>query len=236
MSPADTTPLMLLALHGLALGMGIIFLALIYAMHRRAHYLVRAANQNHKSFLFLPPFLPRPTQWLAVRSANPRTVQDALGRNRASVDSWSEGVSGGNKFFISQQVHGWVIVTGPGLPNPGDDVDECFRFLTDASRKLGHVQFFLANPITQHHAWARMDDGCVTRAYAWAGETIWNQGFKTLPEIELGLKCFGYGENPPGNETAEMNTRKVPLLAGRWSVDPAEVNSRLLKHAPGIGR
>ncbi len=39
-----------------------------------------------------------------------------------------------------------------------------------------------------------MDDGCVTRAYAWAGETIWNQGAKTLAENGLGMKCSGYGE------------------------------------------
>jgi len=236
MSPADTIPLMLLALHGLALGMGIIFLSLIYAMHRRAHYLVRASIQNQKPYMFLPPFLPRPTTWLAVRTADPRTVLDALGRNRASLDSWSEGTGGGNEFFISPQVHGWVIVTGIGLVNPSDDVDECFRFLIALSRKVGHVQFFQANAITHHHAWTRLDDGYVTRAYAWAGETIWSQGFKTLPEIELGLKSPSYGENLPDNEAAEANARKVPLLAARWSVDPAEANSRLLKHAPGIGR
>jgi hypothetical protein len=236
MSPADTLPLMLLAVHGLALGMGIIFLSLIYAMHRRAYYLASAAGRSQKSFLFFPPFLPRPTTWLAVRSANPKAVQAALGLNRSTLGSWPEGKVGGREFFISPQVHGWIIVTGPGLPNPGDDVDACFRFLTTLSRRLGHVQFFHANGILHHHAWARMDEGCVTRAYAWTGETVWTQGDKTLPEIELGLKCFGYGENPASNESAEIDTRKVPLLAARWSLDPAEVNNRLVKYATGIGR
>jgi len=236
MSVADTLPLMLLALHGLALGMGIIFLSLIYAMHRRAYYLGLAAGRNQKSFLFFPALFQRPTTWLAVRSANPKTVQAALGPNRATLDSLSEGLAGGHEFFISPQVHGWVIVTGPGLPNPGDDVDACFHFLTALSRRLGHVQFFHADRISHHHAWARMDEGCVTRAYAWAGQTVWTQGAKTLPEIELGLKCFGYGEHPGANESAEVNAAKVPLLAARWSLDPAAVNHRLMKHATGIRR
>ena len=81
-----------------------------------------------------------------------------------------------------------------------------------------------------------MDEGCVTRAYAWAGETLWNQGVKTLPEIELGLKCFAYGESPATTNNAEANVKKVPLLAARWSLDPAAINSRFVKHFTGIGR
>jgi len=159
-----------------------------------------------------------------------------LGPNRSTLDSWSEGMAGRHEFFISPQTHGWVIVTGPGLPNPSDNVDACFHFLIGLSRRLGHVQFFHANGILHHHAWARIDEGCVTRAYAWAGETVWNQGAKTLPEIELGLKCFAYGENSATIENAEANAKKVPLLAARWSLDPAAINSRFVKHVTGIGR
>ncbi len=236
MSPADTLPLMLLALNGLALGMGIIFLALIYALHRRAYYLRPAADRNQNSFLFFPPFLQRPTSWLAIRAANPKIVQAALGLTRSTLGSWPEGMGDGLEFFISPRVHGWVIVTGPGLPNPGDDVDACFHFLITLSRRLGHVQYFHANGISRHHGWARMDEGCVTRAYAWAGETVWNQGAKTLPEIELGLKCFAYGENPAATENAEANAKKVPLLAARWSLDPAAINRRFVKNVTGIRR
>ena len=56
-------------------------------------------------------------------------------------------------------MNGWIIVTGSGLPNPSCDVDECFRFLTELSRKLGQVQFFQADRILHHHAWARVENG-----------------------------------------------------------------------------
>ncbi len=139
-----------------------------------------------------------------------------------------------HEFSISPRVNGWVIVTGPGLPDPGDDVDGCFRFLTYVSRKLGHVQFFHAEKFSAHHAWARLDNGCVTRAYAWAGETIWNQGATTTGESMLGLKCSGYGEDSGAGfwvtkERASANVEKIPLLAARWSVDPG-----ILHRADGI--
>jgi hypothetical protein len=112
-------------------------------------------------------------------------------------------------------------------------VDACFLFLTALSRKLGHVQFFHAEKFSHHHAWARVDDGCVTRAYAWAGETVWNQGAKTMPEAGLGLKCFAYGDNSATTKIAEANSEKVSSLAARWSLDPAAVDENLLDHAGG---
>jgi hypothetical protein len=171
-----------------------------------------------------PPFSAseiRPATWLAVRSLEPESVRAAL--------------PDPEKFSISPRVNGWVIVTGPGLPDPGEDVDGCFRFLAAVSRQLGHVQFFHTEKFSAQHAWVRMDEGCVTRAYAWAGETIWNQGAKTLAEKELGLKCFGYGEDADAGfggskEIAAANLEKIPLLAARWSLDP-----EILHRAGGAG-
>ncbi len=73
-----------------------------------------------------------------------------------------------------------------------------------------------------------------TRAYAWTGETVWNQGTKTLPEIEIGLKTFDYGEELATRFDAETNFEKVPQLAARWSLDPAEVKLNSTRQATGI--
>jgi hypothetical protein len=197
----------------------LVFLWMIFLQRRnRAAERFRPAGGDF--FPLHPAAAIRPTTWLVVRSLEPQIVRAAL--------------AGRNRFSVSPRVNGWVIVTGPGLPNPSDDVDGCFRFLTAASRKLGHVQFFHMEKFSGHHAWARMDDGCVTRAYAWAGETIWNQGAKTMAENGLGLKCFAYGENSeagfwPAFEKAAANVEKIPLLAARWSLDP-----EILHRAGGI--
>jgi hypothetical protein len=46
---------------------------------------------------------------------------------------------------------------------------------------------------------------------------------QTLPEIELGLKCFQYGETCP-KSVAARNAEKVSRLAARWNFDPAAVD------------
>ena len=202
------------------------------AAHRRER-LQPAISPARNFFPFQPQIPTRPECWLAIRSAAPEAVKDALGLNHAAPCSWAEGLAGGHEFFIGPRVHGWVIVTGLGLPNPTDDVDATFLFLTALSRQLGHVQYFYASRLLRHHAWARLDDGCVTRAYAWTGETVWNQGAETVPEIEANLRLFDYGEHAATILDAETNFAKVPQLAARWSLDPAEVKLHSVRHAPG---
>ena len=185
-------------------------------------------------------YAPRPTSWLAIRSRKPQAVRAALGLDNLTPCPWVEGLTGGYGFFIGAPVNGWIVVTGSGLPDPGNDADECFRFLIELSRKVGHVQFFLAERVLQHHAWVQVENGTVTRAYAWAGETVWNQGAKTAAEADLSMKCLNYGEQLNAESLAATkwmagNVAKVPLLAARWSLDPARINVRhLRKHADGI--
>jgi len=223
---------MLLIVHMLALGVGLLVFLGILILRRRQYWMEE--TKNRKPLQFNPVYARRPASWLAIRTANPESVQAALGLLKFAPCSWSEGMVGEHEYYISPRVNGWVVVTGLALPDPADDVDECFRFLAGLSRKLGHVQFFYTEKFTHHHAWARMDDGCVTRAYAWAGKTLWNQGTKTLPEIMLRLQCFEYGDETASAEIAEANAERVSMLAARWSLDPAMVDGRLLDHAGGV--
>jgi hypothetical protein len=215
------------------------FLFWLIFLQRRVRTVMEPSRPKTDVLLLDCMLPPRPAVWLAVRASDPRTVQAALGMNRSTPCSWSEGMKGSREFFIGPPVNGWIIVTGSGLPNPSCDVDECYRILTELSRKLGQVQFFQADRVLHHHAWVRAEDGVVTRAYAWAGETIWNQGEKTPAEIALTMKCFGYGDDPNADLWAAVqwtaaNVGKVPLLAARWSLDPARINARTLKYASGI--
>lgn len=224
--------LVLLLMHMLALAFACVFCIGIISRRR----IRTLEEQSRRRVLPIPShiiFPQRPACWLAIRAASPQGVQAALGLSHSAPCSWSEGMTGEHQFFISPRVNGWVIVTGVGIPTPDVDVDECFRFLLSLSRKLGHVQFFHAEKFLLHHAWARLDDGCVTRAYAWAGETVWNQGIRTIPEKELGLSSFDYGENCPAN-AASANVEKVSQLAARWNFDPATVDERLLSQAVGV--
>ncbi len=232
MTAENLIPVLLVVLLGFVLGTGLVLAGWLLAARRR--------EALHQRFLSPKSFFPggglgwqRPTCWLAIRGVSPEAVKGALGLNRAEPCSWQEGLSGSREFFISPRIHGWVIVTGLGLPHPGDDVDATFLFLTALSRKLGHVQFFHADRFLSHHAWARLDHGCVTRAFAWAGETVWSQGDPTLPESETGLNLPDYGE-PMTDAKIKKNLQKLPALAARWSLDPAQVKLKSLRESIGI--
>jgi hypothetical protein len=53
------------------------------------------------------------------------------------------------------------------------------------------------------------------------------------------MKCFGYDEHPAAGSWAAAewlaaNAAKVPLLAARWSLDPARIDAQLCKPASGV--
>jgi hypothetical protein len=132
-----------------------------------------------------------------------------------------------------------VLILGQRLPDPGEDIDACFRFLSRLSEQLGEVQFFHLNRVLGHHAWARFNGGRAFRGYAWVGETLWNHGPRTWAEKRLGLTCFDYFEPRDRPHFAELeqlrlNTDRVPALAAIWSVDPAGVDERALGDATGV--
>ncbi len=133
-------------------------------------------------------------------------MQSALALHNPKPCLWSEGLSGDGeqKLFVSPPVSGWILVIGPALPDPSDDVDVCFRFLLELSRKVGQVQFFNANSMLNEHAWVRADAGRIVRGYAWAGKTLWNQGAATQAERDLGMKCYDYTEATGDADSSAM--------------------------------
>ncbi|MGH7967995.1 MAG: hypothetical protein ACREIC_04635, partial [Limisphaerales bacterium] len=228
-------PALLLLLFSVAASIGIGIVVLVV---RRAKRKTPPARGLHPSIAVSPAFeracvFRRPPCWIAVRSRNLMSVQAALGLQHAKPCSWIEALAGDEKLFVAPPVKGWILVMGSNLPEPGDDVDVCFRFVLELSRKLGQVQFFSASRVLHHHAWVKADGGKIVRAYAWAGRTVWNQGARTAAERELDLKCFDYTEaaerisfNQP--EPVALNVDKVPLLAARWSLDPARIDAGFL--------
>lgn len=232
----DVMPLMLLVLFSMAASVGV---GVIVLVARRA----RSKSGPQKEFKECPYastcVLRRPGCWLAIKSRNLAAVQTALGLDNAKPCSWIEGLTSDEKLFIAPPIKGWILVMGSGLPDPSEDPDACFRFLTGLSRRLGHVQDFCASRVLNHHAWVRAERGRVIRAYAWAGRTVWKQGRRTAAERDLNVQCFDYTDTPEKTFFGEpdvigANVDKVPLLASRWSLDPARVDERFLENEHGV--
>jgi hypothetical protein len=222
----------------IVLGIGMFFL---YCAWRRASLLGSEDSDESVSgsSLSYAPF-EQPSRWLAIKASNPAVVQAALHLHRPTPCSWEEGLAEAreDKLFISPAVSGWVLVLGSGLPEPAEDSDKCFHFLTALSRKLGHVQFFSVGRAVNYHSWVLSERGQVYRAYAWAGETLWNQGPVTAAEKDLKMLCLEYASerNPfTIREALAANSEKVNQLAARWSVDPAAIPPELWRGRGIVG-
>lgn len=180
-----------------------------------------------------------PARWVAVRAATVRDVRNALELSNATPCSIEDGLAGNHQqaLFLAPPVSGWVLITGPGVPDPAEEIDEVYHFLRALSIKLGAAQFFSFNRALGHHGWAWARGGGIVRAFAWAGHTLWNEGEMTQAERTFRMRCPGYEDPAPqsalGRESILANVDKVPLLAARWSVDPVSVHQQL-PHAIGV--
>lgn len=234
-------PVFLLLLFGLAVSIGI---GVIVVVVRRAGRRLKPTPRPPPcSIAATAPFerscFFRPSCWLAIKSRSLVAVQAALGLHNPKPCSWVDGLAGEAKLFIAPPVKGWILVMGSDLPDPFEDVDACYKFLIQLSRKLGQVQLFGASRILHHHAWVKAESGRVVRAYAWAGKTLWHQGHRTAAETELALQCFDYTELPERPSFGQpdpmaINADKVPMLAARWSLDPGRIDDRFLQTECGI--
>lgn len=241
MNPADAVPLALLLLFGLAVALGGAIVLLAWHWHRQLATSLSIASAPHHDRATpeasqFHPAARRPVAWLTIRNRNSGKVLAALSLTDPKPCCWNCDFASENGLLIAPPVRGWVLVTGNAVPDPAVDVDACFRFLRELSRKLGEVQFFCADHVLHHHGWARLEAGRVIRAYAWAGTTLWHQGVKTATERALDLKTFGYDQEAPshrwdGSDIIAANVEKVAQLAALWSLDPAEVARRMPRHA-----
>lgn len=242
-------PLLMLLL-GVVVGIGIIFLLLVGHVARpwtlrEARWATIGAMARFRGGRMESSFessqTGATTRWLAIASRNVALVQSTLGLHRTTPCSWEEGLHAAqeDRLFISPPVRGWILVMGCILPDPSEDVDKCFRLVQWLSRKFGRVQFFSANRAIHHHAWVLAERGSMVRAYAWGGETLWNQGKKTKEETDLGMTCLDYTQSMPEFDFSQsssnaLNTEKLPLLAARWSIDPHAIDARWVREHQGI--
>ena len=228
----------------LGLFLGILLVAgMFYFMTRR-----QMKQMQKDRALERPPFeqmmpssLNLPEQWMAIRTGNIAAVQETLGLTNPRRCTWQDGfqIVGVEHLFISPPVNGWILVVGPALPAPEEDVDFCFHFLSHISKRLGHVQYFSLNRALSHHCWVRAHTGRIERAYAWCGETLWNQGKLTPEESVLGMTCYPYGQSIEEIEFQEMrrlttNTENISRLAARWSLNPAALKPEVFASSTGI--
>lgn len=228
--------LLLLLLAAVIVLGAVCFLLVIHFVGQRRREHTADAPEDHPGdgsvFWQTGGMLLVPARWMAVRAGTVREVRNALELSNATPCRIEDGLAGNHQqaLFLAPPIHGWVLITGPGVPDPAEDIDEVFHLLRALSIKLGAAQFFSFNRTLGHHAWAWARGGGIVRAFAWAGHTVWNEGEVTPAETHFRMRCPAYEDPAPqslrSREAILANLDKVPLLAGRWSLDPVSVHQQ----------
>ena len=237
MTPTDLFVWSLILLASLTLSCLIVFFITLYVIRIRH---ARDLNPRPRKMVwgtrqFIPLFVfGHPRRWMAFRSRNLGVVRNALGLSNAEVCSWEQGLSKASEssLFITPPIRGWILVFGHYLPNPTDDIDQFYRFMRGVSNEVGEVQYFCLDSVVSEHAWVRLIDGNIIRAYVWSETTLWDEGAVSAAETSLQMKCFEYGSQLEENSSLEYlpllqhNVDHLHALAARWSLDPLRVEPK----------
>lgn len=177
--------------------------------------------------------------WLAIRSRDTAGVISALGLDDTAAANWNTGLGtvydrdlGRRRVFVTPPVQGWTFVVGAALPHPVGPgfTDACMPLLEQLARRFVAVQYFQSYPDLDLFAWARLDDGRVTRAFASTDAgAVWNAGKPTRDERQLGLRFYELRgvrdrHGDAGGEILLTPTEdQVMQLAKAWSLDPTRL-------------
>lgn len=179
-----------------------------------------------------------PARWMAVRATTVRDVRNALELSNATPCSIEDGLAGNHQqaLFLAPPVNGWVLITGPGVPDPVNDIDEVYHILRALSIKLGAAQFFCFNRAVGHHGWAWPQVAASSAPSPGPDARSGTRANSPRPNAPSACAAPGIWTPPKSalaREAILANVDKVPLLAARWSVDPVSVHQQL-PHAIGV--
>ncbi len=153
--------------------------------------------------------------WLAVKTEDVQAVVNALIKQgiKAAIATEETPNPSGTVGVYSPEP-GWTLAIGGGVL-PDAQSDGFVAFLKAVSIPLGELYYFANYRIVEHHAWAKVVNGEIVRAFAHTGES---------GEISLDEGPLTPEEEALGPEALEFpDDEMVFHLAQKWSVDPAIV-------------
>jgi hypothetical protein len=178
--------------------------------------------------------------WLAIRSSNPPDVISSLELDEVQPANWATGVNAAynGHTFISPSIDGWVFVLSHRLPELGHHkaAEKWTSLMQRLSAAHGEAQYFATHRVVGFVAWSLWRSGHEERAFAYSGEsneTLVDRSSKTAGELELNYRYFdsksSEAKDPAYRDRADLeypDEEHVMEVAGKWSINPALLDSR----------
>ncbi|RLU01217.1 hypothetical protein [Ketobacter sp.] len=189
------------------------------------------------------------TIWVAIKATDSKRVIECLDMHDVEIANWETGIVAANHswkerlVFVSPPVKSWVFVVG-GMPclDRETDPDVAIDFIKNIASHFSDVQYFGSHRVSGWCAWARIIENEMVRAYSFGdGETLRDTNDLTMEEIELDLKFL----DTRTQEFIDSNVweiddhwcpdeEDVTKLAGKWSLNPAELDELELPESVGF--
>lgn len=120
-----------------------------------------------------------------------------------------------------------MILTSIDLPCPetNDGINKVTELLNQLSSEFGDVNFFANHRVSDFYAWAKSENGKLTRGFAIADgyEPFWNVGDKSGLEEKF-VYPFEKSDEPEDLNQDIIDEDMVMRIAGDWSVNPTELD------------
>lgn len=183
--------------------------------------LLIGCGKNEKVTPDAPQAFGYNTSWMAIKSDDPKECIEMLNLKKPKPANWESGIAAVQEYthvFVSPSMDGYVLVIGI------DDLDEAKAGLAKTAAKVPELLYFGTHSTVDYHWWAKYEDGDLTRAYAYlgeSGEVVWDEGALTEEELALGGDKF-----PKAGEALDWDNMEFPdeeivdQMAAAWSVDP----------------
>ncbi|MEU1617314.1 hypothetical protein ABZ479_08405 [Streptomyces sp. NPDC005722] len=185
------------------------------------------------------------TSWLAVRSATPEEVADALDLRHRRIAGWTDGTEAAYRqgVFVARPVADWTVAHGRIHLTPEATEPGFTAWLETLGKRLGDLQFFATDRIGEYHAWAKVESGELTRAYCYVGmrgEVPLHVGEPTAIERELGVGQRRLEDGWRDWQEAEWDAWHAAMpvefdvmrIARNWGLCPLDIPDDAV--APGI--
>ena len=159
--------------------------------------------------------------WLCVKSEDSLEVIERLGLKNPRVSGWRSGLASREGVFVTPPLDGWVCVIGYGLSKGSlfEDRAELERVLA----LFNESQYFASHRVVDFYAWAKAEEGIMTRCYAWCPD--YDGAFISFGEFTPEEEALGYDTLAQTPEE-EWDSDKIPdedsvvAVAAAWGLDP----------------
>lgn len=159
------------------------------------------------------------TCWLCVKSVDSMDVINRLGLKDPRESSWRSGLASSEGVFVTPPLDGWVCVIGYGMADGSlfEDSEKLERVLS----LFDEAQYFSSHRVVDYYAWARAENGVMTRCYAWCPDS--GGAFLSFGEFTPEEEALGFDEFPQTEDEdweSSPDEESVVKLAAAWGLDP----------------